>query len=224
MRRTKENRLHVDLPCATSIYRPRSSLRYCVIGERIIFLDIAASRYFLLEGSAAGYFSDFLAGESRPEAVSWLTDQGLIERGEAVVPTFLPTVATSSLLEGPLPTPRITTVVEMLAAQALARRRVKREPMSTLFMPSPDGHSDIGKCLPLIAAFQRAARYSQAEDQCLANAVALRSMLARRSLGSTLVIGVRLPFAAHCWVQSGDYLLSDALDRVMNFEPIAAVS
>ncbi|MBU7590575.1 MAG: lasso peptide biosynthesis B2 protein [Sphingopyxis terrae] len=224
MRHAKGNRLHAELPCAASIYRPRSSLRYCAIGERMIFLDIAASRYFLLEGRAAGYFSDFLAGESSPEAVSWLTEQGLIERGEPAVPTFLPTVATSSLLEGPLPPPRIATVVEMLAAQALARRRVKRKPMSTLFMPSPDGHSDIGECIPLIAAFQRAARYFQADDQCLANAVALRSMLARRSLRSTLVIGVRLPFAAHCWVQSGDYLLSDPLDRVMNFEPIAAVS
>ncbi|MBU0823552.1 MAG: lasso peptide biosynthesis B2 protein, partial [Alphaproteobacteria bacterium] len=127
------------------------------------------------------------------------------------------------LFEKALPRPRFAIVVEALAFQTIARRRVKREPISALLMPSPGGASDLERCIPLAAALRRAARYVQAEDQCLANGVAMRAMLARRGLASELVIGVRLPFAAHCWVQMGETVLSDPLDRVQNFKPIVAV-
>lgn len=205
-------------------YRLRSSLRYCAIGPRFVFLDIAASRYFLLEGGAAEHFADFLAGEPKSNAISWLTERGLIEVGEPIPPCRLPPAATSSLFEKVLPAPHLALVAEALASQVIARRRVKREAISALLTPSSGGAPDLERCLPLATAFRRAARYAQAEDQCLANGVAMRAMLARRGLGSELVIGVRLPFAAHCWVQSGETVLSDPLDRVQNFRPIVAVS
>lgn len=204
-------------------YRLRTSLRYCAIGARFVFLDIAASRYFLLEGGAAGHFADYLDGECKSEAILWLAERGLIEVGEPIPASPIPPAATFSLFEKALPRPRFAIVVEALAFQTIARRVVKREPISALLAPSPGGASDLERCIPLAAALRRAARYVQAEDQCLAHGVAMRKMLARRGLASELVIGVRLPFAAHCWVQMGDTVLSDPLDRVQNFKPIVAV-
>ncbi|BBF82629.1 hypothetical protein EM6_3270 (plasmid) [Asticcacaulis excentricus] len=39
----------------------------------------------------------------------------------------------------------------------------------------------------------------------------------------TFVIGVRLPFAAHCWVQTDDYLISDQALTVSDYTPILVV-
>jgi hypothetical protein len=207
-----------------SHYRVRQTLRFCHIGSRFVFLDLAASRYFLLEGSAAESFADFVAGQASSEAIAWLAAKGLIELGEPIAAIPLPAAATSSLLDQALPAARLATVAEALVLQAIARRRVKREPVSALLAPSRGGPHDLERCKPLVAAFRRGSRYAQSEDQCLANGVAIRALLARRGLASELVIGVRLPFAAHCWVQVGDTILSDPLDRVQNFQTIVAVS
>lgn len=224
MRRAASDRLHANLRCAVSNYRVRPSLRFCPIGSRFVFLDLAASRYFLLEGKAAEFFADFVASHASSEAMAWLTENGLIELGEPIAPIPLPAAATSSLLDQALPSARLVTVAEVLVSQAIARRRVKREPISALLTPSGGGPHDLERYKPLVAAFRRASRYAQSEDQCLANGVALRALLARRGLASDLVIGVRLPFAAHCWVQLGNTILSDTLDRVQNSQTIVAVS
>ena len=42
-------------------------------------------------------------------------------------------------------------------------------------------------------------------------------------LGSDLVIGVMLPFSAHCWIQVGAAVLSDPLDLVVNYQPLLTV-
>lgn len=224
MRRAAIGRLHADLPQAMTTYRVRSTLRYCAIGERFVFLDIAASRYFLLEGGTARHFADYLGGDRTSDGILWLIDRGVIEAGEPIPPCRLPAAVNASLFEESLPAPRFALVAEALARQAIARRRVKREPISALLAPSHAGRPDLELCVPLAAAFRRATRYANAEDQCLALGIAMRAMLARRDLASELVIGVKLPFAAHCWVQLGETVLSDPLDRVRNFKPIVAVS
>lgn len=38
-----------------------------------------------------------------------------------------------------------------------------------------------------------------------------------------LLIGVTMPFSAHCWVQVGDTVLTDSLDLVLSFQPILSV-
>lgn len=45
--------------------------------------------------------------------------------------------------------------------------------------------------------------------------------LGRRRLDAELYFGVRLdPFAAHCWVQSDDLLLTDPAASVAEFSPV----
>lgn len=48
----------------------------------------------------------------------------------------------------------------------------------------------------------------------------MRRMLQRRGCQSCLVFGVTMPFAAHCWVQAGDKVLTDPLDVVLHYQPI----
>lgn len=62
-----------------------------------------------------------------------------------------------------------------------------------------------------------------AHEHCLFNAVVLREFLRRQRIDSQLVIGVRVgPFAAHCWLQSGDDVLTDRAEYITGFAPIVA--
>ena len=50
--------------------------------------------------------------------------------------------------------------------------------------------------------------------------IAIRRVLAGKGCDARLVIGVTLPFAAHCWVQLGSAVLTDPLDVVLPYTPI----
>jgi hypothetical protein len=59
---------------------------------------------------------------------------------------------------------------------------------------------------------------------CLPDSLTLMQFLAWHRTEGTLVFGVKLdPFAAHCWVQAGDVVLNDRLDRVQRFAPVRTV-
>ena len=51
----------------------------------------------------------------------------------------------------------------------------------------------------------------------------MKRLLFARGCRSTLVFGVTMPFAAHCWVQVGETVLTDPLDIVLHYQPIFAI-
>lgn len=200
-------------------FRLCAHLRACRIGPHFIFLDLAASRYFLLEDEAAARFAAFQDGAADYRALDWLCGHRIIEPGVSAS-SAKPIAAARSLIDKPLNRPASWMVAEALALQLAARREVLRAPLMDILRPVA-GSKDAETCSPVVAACQIAARYRSATDQCLPNAVAMRKMLARRGIASELVIGVMLPFAAHCWLQSGDVVLSDSFGRIQNFHPLA---
>jgi hypothetical protein len=49
-------------------------------------------------------------------------------------------------------------------------------------------------------------------------------MMLDLSICPELVLGIRLqPFSAHCWVQHGEFLINDTLDRVRTYAPVLVV-
>lgn len=60
-------------------------------------------------------------------------------------------------------------------------------------------------------------------DRCLPDAIAIATHLRRRGVDAKLVFGVRLPFAAHAWVQVDDVVVGDRPDRISAFTPILVV-
>jgi hypothetical protein len=59
---------------------------------------------------------------------------------------------------------------------------------------------------------------------CLFDSLALIGYLAKQGQFPWLVFGVIAePFQAHCWVQDGDMVINDTLDRVFPYTPILAV-
>jgi hypothetical protein len=50
------------------------------------------------------------------------------------------------------------------------------------------------------------------------------AFLRSHEAGADLVFAAKLdPFAAHCWLQSGEVLLNDRLDRIESFTPVCVV-
>lgn len=72
-----------------------------------------------------------------------------------------------------------------------------------------------------VAAFQRALPWVPFEGECLQRAFQLRRVLAGRGIHTDWIFGVRTwPFAAHCWLQIGDLVIADTLERVDRYTPI----
>lgn len=73
----------------------------------------------------------------------------------------------------------------------------------------------------LIGAARKARPWIPFEGECLQRAFLLRAFLTNRGIASDWVFGVRTkPFAAHCWLQIGDVVVGDRLERVSLYTPI----
>jgi hypothetical protein len=76
----------------------------------------------------------------------------------------------------------------------------------------------------LLAAARRARPWLPFEGECLQRTFLLRYFLARSGVATDWVFGVRTwPFSAHCWLQIGDLVVGDRLERVQRFTPIMKV-
>lgn len=208
----------------------RPDLHYRRIGDDFLFLDLAADRYFLLQGPVAESFGRFVAGEADCADLDRLAKRRLLVETEAgaAFPSRVVPVARSSLLDGPLPSAAIATAASSIWAQARARRALVRHSLLAIVTDLAAAgrdvdEADIALCRKVAAAFVRARHYAPAADQCLVRGLAMKRMLLRRRCAASLVFGVTMPFAAHCWVQVGEMVLTDPLDFILPFEPILAV-
>lgn len=69
--------------------------------------------------------------------------------------------------------------------------------------------------------FWRLGAWLPVEGECLVRSAMLVAFLRRMGLTADWVFGVRLwPFAAHCWVQSGDLCLNDDVERLWPYTPL----
>lgn len=207
-----------------------SELHYCRNGEDFIFLSLRTDRYFLLRGAPSDRFRRFLERSASARDIEWLMSERLIVPSETTADfTAGPiTVPRSSILESPLPAVGLAALVAAIRAQRAARRDLSRRSLGDIVRELANANRnavfpDIDVSRSLASAFQRARRYAPAIDQCLVRGVAMRRLLLRRRLEARLVIGVTMPFSAHCWVQVGETVLTDPLDLVLPFQPILAV-
>ena len=72
--------------------------------------------------------------------------------------------------------------------------------------------------------FASARIYTPVSPSCLLDSLSLIRFLSKRGLGAHLVFGVtHSPFSAHCWVQSGHWVLNDTVGNVHSYRPIRTV-
>lgn len=197
---------------------------WCQVGETFIFLDLTRDRYFTLEPAAAAQFSRIVHCTHEAGDRDWLTARGLHNLAppfdrEAIAPTC-------SFLEArDLERASAVDTARAICALAFARRQVRKLSLTQNLADIPvvgplPPQAQRSVARQVAAAFQRARHYFSGMDECLSRGVAMRRALAGKGCGARLVIGVTLPFAAHCWVQLGSAVLTDPLDVVTPYTPI----
>ncbi|WP_051586816.1 lasso peptide biosynthesis B2 protein [Novosphingobium resinovorum] len=218
----------------------RLELQFCQIDGCYVFLDLNTQRYFLIANDAAARFRRYLNGASTGDDIEWLIGNRLICPTEEASQIIRPSVvapAAESMMDRPLPRADALFVLQIILGQRAARRQLRRLPFKMILQNLCDRKDVATKAtrrargadasapnlLPIVAAFRASERISNSIDQCLPRGIALFTLLRRYGFAPNMVIGVTLPFAAHCWIQVGDHVVSDSLDRVRSFKPILAL-
>lgn len=213
---------------ASAVVSPH--LRFRRMGSTFVFLCLRTGRYFLLRDGSARRFERFTMDHAAPADLDWLRQREFIV-GSAVATepgTRLASPPRSSILDLQLPAPSVLDIGLAAAAQMKARRDLRLRPLGAIVtaleqrevIPEPASPT---ACLKIAAAFYRARRYFPAIDQCLVRGLAMKRLLDGQGLQTDFVIGVKLPFSAHCWVQADDTVLTDPLDVVLPFEQILVI-
>lgn len=217
----------------------REDVRFCLIGSRTIFIDIAAERYFGLPASLDEAFRRLLdptpLSSAEQKTLQSLVDRGLlIEDGKPPIPT-------PPLCKPDLASDLMTCLPEKISSSAIALALWSETVAATAYhrlslrritevlcrwrqrRPGQTHHTenDLQSYYELTGSFRKTAFLFPPADRCLTKALAYLSACGSRHLNPSLVFGVRAnPFAAHCWVQHESFILNDELERVRIFTPI----
>lgn len=212
----------------------RPGIAHCVFTDCAIILDIDRDRYWQVSRHVAGLLEQVQRGESgrlAPADQACLEHLGLVE---AAADNISPRAATpplppgSSALEEEALTGRFRSVeaLEVACLALAARRRVRHRPLRSVLAEigrwrdrgKPDLHAD---AMALARRFARYRRLVPLAALCLPDTIAFLHFAARRGCFPQLVFGVEAwPFAAHCWAQQGDCVLTDALHHARSYSPI----
>lgn len=223
MRRVARAAARVASPAAHRMFLPDpDKLAWCVIDGTAIFLDIRGDRYFRLPVEPNRRFLDAhdFPGPGVP-----------VQPAGMPLPSSwqLPARQCPAIHEGPF---RLGDVARALWMQRRVERQLSAGSFGAVLNDALRVTSTrlcgaaVQDELPKreIRAFEQAKLLRSAADRCLPRSIALGLCLARRQFRAHIVLAVKLaPFAAHCWLQTGDEVLNDEVEEVLRYSPILVV-
>jgi len=216
--------------------RLRAGISHRSFADCAIILDINRDRYWRV-GSDLALGLDWIEGRRpgpiTPETLFRLEKLQLTEPTEGARPrrsTELPSVSASAT-EGECGAGRwrIAATVEIALLCAQARLVVRSRPLRLIIDRLRSARKrkmkqSVGNVEVLAKTFEHHRRLIPLPRKCLPDSLAFLTFAANRGHFPNLVFGVEAwPFAAHCWVQSGDIVLNDAHDHARSFSPILTI-
>lgn len=213
-------------------WRLPAHLRATAHGDDVVLLDLRDANYLVLAGAGAALrpdpASDFLRIADDALAAE-LDAAGLIVRaspGAAAVGRPVLPRAARDLPDAADLVPRGGEVAALMWVAAETAWRVRFSPFARLVgerapeRPAGDGAALLRRA----QVFDRLLPWIPWQGECLQRAAMLRRFLQRDGLDAAWVFGVRTwPFRAHCWLQAGDLVLGDRLERVVGYSPVMIV-
>ncbi len=204
-------------------------LHFALARDHAILLDVRADRYRAMGARAAGVLHQIATGAAieDEEVLRDLIAADILHCGDDVArraTMVRPARQVRDVPDGPGTSLSALRVLAGLT-RIIGRQRWRgfeacltiaaKSKVAQPLRRDPDASVRIAK------AYARARRWVPIRPICLRDSLCLLALLNRAGLDASLVLGVRVdPFAAHCWVQVDDMLLSDELDVVAEFTPI----
>lgn len=211
----------VELWCATGVF-------LAPVGEDIVVLDVNADQYHCLLDGADWMVVGEGGSVTVPDesAASALLTAGLAVGERPNTPRRTPEPARRQL--APASTPSKQALLLSGFSLAAATISFRGKSLRQLVQTGPPASAstrhtptDVRTLIVSVTAVQTALPWIPFEGECLQRTFQIRRVLARRGIHSDWIFGVRTwPFAAHCWLQIGDLVIADTLDRVDRYTPI----
>ncbi|NHK27170.1 lasso peptide biosynthesis B2 protein [Parvularcula flava] len=208
----------------------RDQLAFCFCDNHAVFLDERHDRYFQLSAKLSKAFRQFTdTGACDPDSTDTLVERGIIVEGDWGATPLTPAsidVPKRSVIESPeRGATKGCSLLGVAVTMHRCRRKVASLPLSKLLNARRKARARLltepEKAIALAARFNRLRRRLPFSPECLPDSLALLAILDGQSIAADLVIGIKLnPFEAHCWVQSADCLLNEAVDHARTFTPV----
>lgn len=206
---------------------------YCEAGGELVFLDLTRDKYLSLRGQDRGAFDRLRVGEPvDSDTMTRLSATGLIVRCDSATRlepsrAAVPLQDLASREDGAFSLP-----MSIRTAWALrwARRAMRPAAIGATVGKFAQAKrrlgvpGDEGAVVDIAQRFAACRWLVPVPTRCLIDALALDHILLSRRLTTTLVFGVRLdPFAAHCWLQTPETILTGTSAEARNYTPILVV-
>lgn len=190
------------------------------VEDDLIILDVDADDYACLFGRASDIaLADTGAIAAPADLEAALLSAGLVRQTPPENPRRSPTPARRAA-EGAAPGP-VAFLIAIVEAWCDAMVFRKRALSDLIVAPKRHPRPTVDPA-DVAAALAAALPWAPANGACLQRAFQLRRRLARRGVATDWLFGVRTwPFSAHCWLQIGDCVIGDRLERVRAYTPIA---
>ncbi|UQV18931.1 lasso peptide biosynthesis B2 protein [Brevundimonas albigilva] len=204
----------------------RPDVHGVAVGPDAVLLDVGADAYHCLPGGGEIIASLTTIGvRAGDPGVTALADGHLLTRdpeGRSRRP--LPPLPIRSIIHERPAACLLSDVAPALRA-LVGIQRARRRGGLLPYLRSERRHvaGDSTDSVEAARRFWTLMPYLPIEGECLVRSALLMRFLHARGLDADWVFGVRLhPFAAHCWVQSGDVCLNDDVERLTAYTPIFA--
>ncbi|THF64869.1 lasso peptide biosynthesis B2 protein [Pseudothauera nasutitermitis] len=219
-------------------YRLHDDLSFCHIDGRLIFLDTREDRYFLLSDHLERAFDAHTEGiDLPPDDIARLVERNIITDAPPSTRSSRSSIANASrsaLELSSTPTPSsFGAVAELFAIILRTKVLLKTQRLQATLddaiayrtrHASLERRDTEERLLDSAHAFLRARKLIPIDTRCLLDSLSMMIFLARRHLHSNIVFGVTNdPFTAHCWVQTGDLILNDAVGNTRAYATIRVI-
>lgn len=210
----------MELWCAPHVFMAQ-------VRDEIVVLDLQADRYHcLLDAAGDVRLGRHGALQVEPDIASDLMDAGFVGPAQPASRRRDPARALRELIPPPggRPGAVLTAGVRLSAATlAFQRRSLPDLLIAGRRAPAIDPGAAERIAHDVLSAGRTALPWIPFEGECLQRAFQLRRLLRGAGVETDWVFGVRTwPFAAHCWLQLGDLVVGDRLERVRRYTPIMA--
>lgn len=204
-----------------------------LVAEDLVVLDVRADAYSLIPGGAALTRPSRNGAGLRAEGsvLSVLDHAGLVVPAScARRPAMIPARRQADLNTSGAPLSRAPALLHAMTATVAFRRlglaslaaAAARRKGAARDRSVPENLEEAA--VREAALFESVRPWVPFEGDCLQRSWMLHRRLCRHGVPADWVFGVRTwPFFAHCWVQVGDLVLGDSLNRVGGFTPIMVV-